>query len=92
MKRSTVLFLCCCSYAGFASAEIKTITLDIPRMDCPVCPITVEAALNKVVGVTEVKAVLDTRSATVSFDDEQTSIQALTDATANAGYPSGVKE
>ncbi|GJL83576.1 MAG: hypothetical protein DHS20C01_32100 [marine bacterium B5-7] len=56
------------------------------------CPITVEAALNKVVGVTEVKAVLDTRSATVSFDDEQTSIQALTDATANAGYPSGVKE
>jgi mercuric ion binding protein len=33
----------------------------------------------------------DKREAVVTFDDAKTSIQKLTEATTNAGYPSSVK-
>ena len=45
-------------------------------------------ALEKVEGVVEVDADLDTKTATVRFDQGKTSITALTEATTNAGYPS----
>lgn len=76
--------------APYATADIRTVTLDIPKMDCPLCPITIEAALNKVNGVSKVDADLDTRSATVKFDDSRASVDDLTAATENAGYPSTV--
>ena len=75
-----------------ASAASKTVTLSVPGMDCPVCPITVKKALTKVDGVTNVGVDFDKRQAVVSYDDAKTSVEALTKATANAGYPSTVKQ
>ncbi|MBE0615181.1 MAG: mercury resistance system periplasmic binding protein MerP [Burkholderiales bacterium] len=69
-------------------AAPKTVTLSVPTMDCPVCPITVKKALVKVPGVSHAKVNFDKRLATVTFDDAKTTIDALTDATKNAGYPS----
>lgn len=72
-------------------AAPKTVTLSVPGMDCPVCPITVKKALTGVDGVTKTDVNLDKRQAVVTFDDAKTNVGALTKATTNAGYPSTVK-
>ena len=71
-----------------ASAAIKTVTLAVPSMDCPVCPITVKKALTQVPGVSHASVNFDKRQAVVTFDDTKTSVGALTLSTKNAGYPS----
>jgi mercuric ion binding protein len=74
--------------ASTAWANPKTVSLSVPSMDCPVCPITVKQALTKVPGVTRAEVSFDKRQATVTYDDAKTNVEALTRATANAGYPS----
>lgn len=66
----------------------KTVTLSVPTMDCPVCPITVKKALVKVTGVGQAEVNFDKRQATVTFDDTKASVESLTRATTEAGYPS----
>jgi len=73
-----------------ALATLKTVTLSVPGMTCAACPITIKAALGKVEGVTEIVVNYEQREAVVTFDDTQTSPEALTEATTNAGYPSTV--
>ena len=75
-----------------SAAENKVATLDVPGMTCKFCPITISKALEKVPGVVEAKSDYDTKTATVTFDPQKTSIEALTKATANAGYPSTLKK
>ena len=70
----------------------KTVTLVVQNMSCEVCPITVKKSLEKVSGVSDVKIDFDKKTATVTYDPDQAQPQALTQATANAGYPSTVKE
>jgi mercuric ion binding protein len=74
--------------ASTACASPKTVSLSVPTMDCPVCPITVKQALTKIPGVTRAEVSFDKRQATVTFEDSKTSAEALTRATTNAGYPS----
>ncbi len=73
-----------------ASAAIKTVTLAVPSMDCPVCPITVKKALTQVPGVSQASVNFEKRQAVVTFDDAKTNVGALTESTKNAGYPSTV--
>ena len=40
----------------------------------------------------EVPVTFKTKLAVVTFDDEKTTVKALTEATTNAGYPSTLKE
>lgn len=92
---TTVLFLLVSMFASInvaTAAENKVVTLDIPGMTCKFCPITVRKALEKVPGVVEAKSDYDTKTATVTFDPQKTSVEALTKATANTGYPSTLKE
>jgi mercuric ion binding protein len=79
-------------FASIASAAPKTVTLAIPSMDCPVCPITVKKALSKVSGVSQVEVSFEKRQAVVLFDDAKTNLGALTESTKNAGYPSALLE
>ena len=74
------------------AAATKTITLDVQNMTCKFCPITVRKSLEKVAGVTEAKASLETKTATVTFDPDKTNVEALIKATTNAGYPSTLKK
>lgn len=74
--------------AAPAWAAVQTVTLSVPTMNCPVCPITVKTALTNVAGVSKAEVNFDKRQATVTFDDAKTNIAALTQATTNAGYPS----
>ena len=71
-------------------AAPSTVTLSVPSMDCPVCPITVKNALTKVGGVSVAKVNFEKREAVVTFDDAKTSASALMRATSDAGYPSSV--
>lgn len=71
-----------------ASAATRTVTLAVPTMDCPVCPITVKKALTQVPGVGEASVNFSKRQALVTFDDAKTNVRALTESTKNAGYPS----
>ncbi|MGH6886148.1 MAG: mercury resistance system periplasmic binding protein MerP [Geminicoccales bacterium] len=74
-----------------AAAAPKTVVLSVPGMNCAACPITVRKALEKVAGVQNVKATLEPPEAIVTFDDAKTSVDQLTEATKDAGYPSSVK-
>lgn len=74
-----------------ARAATQTVTLAVPGMTCSSCPITVKKAISKVQGVSKIKVGFEKREAVVTFDDAKTSIQKLTAATENAGYPSTLK-
>ncbi|BAP88883.1 MerP [Burkholderiales bacterium GJ-E10] len=74
-----------------AWAATQTVTLSVPGMTCAACPITVKKALSKVEGVSHVDVTFEKRQAVVTFDDAKTSVQKLTQATEDAGYPSSVK-
>ncbi len=86
-------------FATFALANVvtpiwaatQTVTLSVPSMTCAACPITVKKALSKVEGVSKTEVTFDKREAVVTFDDSKTTIQMLTKATEDAGYPSSVK-
>ncbi len=73
-------------------AATQTVTLAVPGMTCAACPITVKKALSKVEGVSKVDVGFEKREAVVTFDDTKSSVQKLTKATADAGYPSSVKQ
>jgi mercuric ion binding protein len=73
---------------GSAWAAPATVTLSVPSMDCPVCPITVKKALMGLAGVHKAAVDFEHRQAIVTFDDSKTSVDDLTRATRNAGYPS----
>lgn len=75
-----------------AWAAIQTITLEVPGMTCAACPITVKMALTKVDGVIKTEVSYENREAIVTFDDAKTSIEALSKASENAGYPASLKE
>ena len=87
MKRFfAALSIAICAVSTWAAP--KTVTLSVPTMDCPVCPITVKKALLKVAGVSHASVDFDKRQAMVRFDDAKTSIETLTLSTKDAGYPS----
>jgi mercuric ion binding protein len=88
LKTSKILSALLLAAALPALAATKTVTLAIPSMTCPVCPITVKKALKAVPGVSRVDVSFDKKDAVVSFDDSKTSVAALTKATADAGFPS----
>jgi mercuric ion binding protein len=87
---STALTLCLFASSAAFAAE-KTVTLAVKNMYCAACPHTVKASLEAVPGVTEVAVSYKEKTATVTFDDAKTGINALTAATTNAGYPSAPK-
>ena len=91
MKKTMITKILFLLFSMPALAVEKTVTLSVPGMTCVTCPITVKAALGQVAGVSAVDVRFEERDATVTFDDEKTSVKQLTEATTNAGYPSTLK-
>jgi len=86
----TAAVLLMLSNAVFAAT--RTIALEVQNMTCSACPITVKKALQKVNGVSKVDVSFEKKEAVVTFDDSKATVEALTTATGNAGYPSGVRK
>jgi len=72
------------------AASGRTVTLSVPGMYCPSCPVTVRKALERLQGVHVVAVDLDKRTVQVEVTDTHVTNQQLTSTTANAGYPSTV--
>lgn len=96
LKRSEIakfgLLLGALAFSGAAFSSPKTVTLSVPGMNCEACPITIKKALQKVEGVEKVAVTFEPKEAVVTFDDTKTTVGKLTEATANAGYPSALKD
>ena len=75
-----------------AFAEEQTVTLEVNGMTCASCPYIVKQTLTKVDGVTAVDVSFAEKLAVVTYDDGKTEVAALTQATANMGFPSRPKE
>ena len=75
-----------------AAAEPARVVLDVPGMNCSLCPISVKKALDRVPGVLEAKADLATKSAEAKYDPDKVSPEALAKAVTNAGYPATVRK
>ncbi|MBN8888478.1 MAG: mercury resistance system periplasmic binding protein MerP [Rudaea sp.] len=73
-------------------AAPRTVTLSVPGMDCPACPITIKKALVAVPGVSQAEVRFDNKQAVVTFDDAKATQARLIQATTDAGYPSKVVE
>ena len=77
------------------AGEMKTVTLDVDKMTCNMCPITVKKALRKIDGVTKVAAKYEGDGygwAKITYDSAKVSADDLMLATEKAGYPSRLKE
>jgi mercuric transport protein len=62
--------------------------LRVDGMTCKACPITVRKALEDVNGIQSVEATYEPPEAIVRFDPSITTVEALTQATEEVGYPS----
>jgi len=77
------------------ASELQTATFQVGNMTCSMCPYTIKKALKQVDGVEQAEAKYEGRGegwATVTFDPDKTSAEALVRATTNAGYPAHLKE
>jgi len=78
--------------SGAAYADQQTVRLAVSGMYCATCPLTVKKSLSAVPGVGKVAVSFEQKSATVTFDDKKTNVQALIKATTDAGYASKLAE
>ena len=88
MKQFLLFALLMSGIISVAWADVRTVKLSVPSMNCAMCPITVRKSLENIEGVTQVKVDYNTKSAVVVYDDDKASVSQLTKATQNAGYPS----
>jgi len=72
------------------SASVQEVTLEIEGMTCAACATTVATALNRLDGVVTAQVTDVPPRAIVRYDGASVSVEELTNATANAGYPSTV--
>lgn len=66
---------------------MESVTLTAPDISCDHCVATVQNAVGKVEGVQDVSAKADTKQVDVTFDNARTTLDDITKALANAGYP-----
>jgi mercuric ion binding protein len=80
------------AFTGTAAvAAEKTVTLAVDNMYCSACPYIVKQTLAKVPGE-NVGVSFEQKSATVTYDDQKTTLDALISATTQAGFPSRVRQ
>lgn len=81
-----VLAVCFGATFPVVAAE-QTVTMDIQKMTCALCPLTVRKAMERVDGVQDVGVDFDSKIATVTFDDSKTTAAAVAQASTEIGYP-----
>jgi len=69
------------------AANEQTQTFDIENMTCALCPVTVKKAMQGVEGVKSVSVDFDAKTATVTFDEDVATPDAIAKASTDAGYP-----
>ncbi len=75
----------------YAFAAEHSVILDVSTMVCGPDPHNIKNTLAALAGVKDVKISLETKTATVTFDDQKSTIDQMLSAMAGAGYASLVK-
>ena len=75
---------------GTTWAGEKTVKLAVEGLTCPSCLYIVRETMAEVDGVTNVEMSGLDSSATVTFDDDKTTIAAIAEASTDAGYPASL--
>jgi len=93
-KLIAVLVATALSASTALAEELRKVTLDVTKMDCAVCPITVRKAVEKVHGVASAKVDFAGKRTQVVFDPNKASVDALTNTTATTDscYPTHVRQ
>ena len=84
----TLIFVAAGLASGAALAAEQTVTLAVDNMYCDACPYIVQQSLARIPGVENVTVSFEAKTATVTYDDQRTTVMALTQATEAVGYPS----
>lgn len=71
--------------------QTKRVVLEVKKMTCASCPVTVKTSLMRVPGVQEAIVTFNPAEAVVVYDFTKVSIEALMQTTTDAGYPSSVR-
>lgn len=77
---------------GAQAGEPKQAVLEVPSMNCALCPLSVKKALEKVPGVLSAKADLATKTAEATYDPDRVSVEKLAKAVTAAGYPATARK
>jgi mercuric ion binding protein len=72
-------------------AAERTLALAVQNMYCDACPLIVRKSLEAVPGAAKAVVSFKDKTAVVTYDDGRTNVNALTEATTKAGYPSAPK-
>lgn len=89
MRKILFAWLVAVPVTALALAQ-RTAVLDVQNMTCPVCPITIRKALERVPGVIAASVSYKDKTATVTYDPARTNPAALEKATRNAGFPATI--
>lgn len=65
---------------------MQTTTMDVRGMSCGHCKMSVEGALKKLAGVSEVHVNLETGKVEVTYDEGKVTLEAMRQAVEDQGY------
>jgi mercuric ion binding protein len=85
------LLLLACAWPA-AAGEPKRLVLEVPSMNCALCPLTVRKALERLPGVIEARATYAPKRAEVTYDPDKVTPEALAKAVSDAGYPARIRK
>lgn len=104
MMNIKVLYLGLALLAGFcitqnslAKSTVQTVSgdqfvvLEVQNMSCAMCKFTIKKALQAVEGVKTVTVDLNKKTASITFNAQKTTLEALVKSTTHAGYPATVQ-
>jgi len=67
-------------------ATTKTAIIKVVGMTCPLCTTAIKKSLKRTKGVIKAKVILNTKKATVVYDNKKTSKKSLLEAIKKVGY------
>ncbi|AXX87724.1 heavy-metal-associated domain-containing protein, putative mercuric reductase [Malaciobacter marinus] len=68
------------------SVFAKEVEIEVEKMHCPLCTTMVKKAIKKVDGVKKVSVRLNTKKATVNYDESKTDIKTILEAIKTTSY------
>lgn len=86
IKKTLLLFF---FFLSLEAKELKAI-LHVEGMTCPLCTTAIKKSLKNLQGVKEAKVILNTKKATIYFD-EKLPKESLIDAVKKAGYSAKIE-
>lgn len=82
-----ITLICANLYAANKTAEIS-----LPSIQCGSCIRTIEKALDKVDGITNIDIDVENKKGVITYDDSKTTLTAIEDAITGAGYDANDKK